>query len=115
MNIEYLGLRAKNSVRSGHFGGASLGERSASHLPVAYVAIGHGDKFHMVPLLGPQYRRAARFELRVVGMRPEHYDPQLAIIRRDLCRTFARSYEHQTSGDNNEQHGPIHGRSPWKS
>ena len=58
-------------------------KRTARFAPMADVAVGHGDKKHMMPFGGPHRGGAAGLQFAVIRVRAETYNPQLAIVRGD--------------------------------
>ena len=82
---------------------APLGERAAGHLPVADVAVGHGDELHVMAQLRPLGRRAAGFVFGIVGMGAEDDDPQLAVLRGVGTRTLCGSDPGNAEQDEREE------------
>jgi hypothetical protein len=63
---------------------ASAARRSASGPPASFqcptFAVRDGHQLHMMPQPRPFHRSAGRFVLRIIGMRAEHDDAQLAVV-----------------------------------
>src|SRR6185369_17337959 len=78
----HLVLDAEDASTVGDLCLAALGERTAGHLEVSDVAVGHRDELYFVTARGPQRGDARRFQLRIVWMRAKGDDPQRPRSRR---------------------------------
>ena len=85
MDIEDFVFDAKFACDCGGFGGASFGEWSAGHIPVADIAIGDGDHFDFVSQCGPESSGAATLVFGVIRVSPEADDAEALCGGGFLC------------------------------
>ena len=99
VDVEHLGLVAKDAGALPDFRRAALSQASTRHAPMADVTVCTGHKFDMVTLRGPLCACSAGAEFAVVRVRPKNDDAQFAVTGRRLAlRTLRRQRERRKRG-----------------
>src|SRR5947209_8615119 len=84
MNVQHLRGDAENLGGFLNLGGSPSSQGPARLAPVTDVAVGHGHKFNMMSLRGPQGGSPSGLQLAIVRMSAEADDPQFAVVRWNL-------------------------------